>query len=243
MALSREFAARGAIVCVSARRQDRLTRLVSELQDLGARAHAYACDVTDQEQLATTVDSIVSEHGKLDCTIANAGYAVGGRIESLDANDWRKQFDVNVVGLAMTAKYSLAELRRSNGRLVLIGSVSSMLSIAKSGAYSASKSAVRAIGQTLSVELAGSGVTCTTIHPGYVATEIAMVDNAGVMREDRQDRRPPKLMWSAEKAAKAIVSAVGRRKREYVFTTHGKVGGYLGRHFPGVVHFAQTCRR
>jgi len=239
-ALAQEFSKRGAIVCISARRRERLEELAGQIVEAGGRAHAYPCDVTDEEALEGTVQSIVADHGRLDCAIANAGFAVGGGIESLSAQDWHRQLDVNVIGAAMTAKYALAELRESNGRMVFIGSIMSMMSAAKNGAYSASKFAVRSIGQTLSLELHGSGASCTTIFPGYVSTEIAMVDNAGVFHEEREDRRPAKLMWPADKAARVIVNAIARRKREYVFTGHGKLGGYMGRHFPGIVHFAQT---
>lgn len=239
-ALAREFANRGAIVCVSARRKERLAYLVRELQDEGLRAAAYPCDVSDEEQLAQTVRSIVADHGRLDCAVANAGLAIGGRIETLSADEWRRQLDVNVVGVAMTAKYALSELRASGGRLALVGSVMSMMSTAKSGPYAASKFAVRAIGQTLSLELHGSGVSCTTIHPGFVASEINKVDNQGVYHEDARDRRPARLLWPTDKAARVMADAIARRKREYVFTAHGKVGGYAGRHFPGLVHFALT---
>lgn len=240
--LAREFAAAGAIVCLSARRKERLEALLEEIEAKGGKAFAYPCDVTVEHELAEVVQAIVSDHGKLDCAIANAGYAVGGRIESLKADEWRRQFEVNVIGCAMTAKYALSELRRSKGRMVLIGSIMSMMSSKKAGAYSASKHAVRSIGQTLSLELHGSGVSCTTIHPGYVASEIAQVDNQGRFDQEREDRRPSKLMWTPEKAAPVMLKAIARRKREFVFTGHGKFGGYMGRHFPGILHFAQTRR-
>lgn len=241
-AMALEFASRGAIVCLSARRRERLEELVAKIESSGGRAQAFPCDVTSEQAVAETVSAIVASHGRLDCAVANAGFAVGGRIESLSAEDWRRQFDVNVVGVAMTAKYALAELRQTNGRLALVGSIMSMVSAAKTGAYCASKYAVRSLGQTLSVELHGSGASCTTIHPGYVSSEIALVDNEGVFHEDREDRRPAKLMWPADRAARVMVSAIAKRKREFVFTGHGKVGGYLGRHLPGLVHFAQTRR-
>ncbi len=239
-ALAREFAGLGAIVCVSARRQGRLDEVVAAIVEEGGKAFAYQCDVTDEKAQEACVQSIVSEHGKLDCAIANAGFSVGGRIEKLEAEDWRRQLEVNVIGCVMTAKYALPELRQSKGRMVLIGSIMAMMSSPKAGAYSASKHAVRSIGQTLSLELHGSGVSCTTIHPGYVATEIAQVDNEGIFDEERIDKRPAKLMWSADRAAAVMVKAIARRKREYVFTGAGKFGGYMGRHFPGLVHFAQT---
>jgi len=124
--------------------------------------------------------------------------------------------------------------------MVLIGSVASMLATPGMGAYSASKSAVRAIGQALAVELHGTGVTCTTIHPGYIESEIAQVDNQGRFDASREDRRPQNLMWPADKAARVMVDAIAKRKRECTFTGHGKVGAFAGRHMPALVHFGLT---
>jgi len=147
---------------------------------------------------------------------------------------------LDVIGVAMTARYAIPHLRERKGRLVLVGSISSMMSTPGVGAYSASKYAVRAIGQALAVELHGSGVTCTTIHPGYIESEIAQVDNQGRFDASREDRRPKNLMWSADRAARTMVDAVAARKREHTFTGHGKVGAFAGRHMPSLIHFGLT---
>jgi NAD(P)-dependent dehydrogenase (short-subunit alcohol dehydrogenase family) len=238
--LALTFADQGADVAVSARRVDRLHEVVAEIEGRGRRGLAVACDVTDEDQLQSAVSEVVERLGALDVAVANAGFGVGGLIEELDAGAWRRQLEVNVVGLAMTARHALPHLRDRQGRLALVGSVSSMVPMPGSGAYSASKAAVRMIGQTLSMELHGSGVSCTTIHPGFVDSDIARVDNQGVYHPEREDRRPQKLMWPTDKAARVMVRAIAKRRREYVFTGHGKVGGFVGRHWPGLVHFALT---
>lgn len=103
------------------------------------------------------------------------------------------------------------------------------------GAYGASKAAVNSIGKTLQVELKNSGVSCTTLHPGFVVSEIARVDNDGVWHPDRPDPRPSNLMWPTDKAAKVMVRAILKRKRNYVFTGHGRILVWLQRWFPGLV--------
>lgn len=236
--LARRFAEEGATLALSARRQSRLDELGRELRDRGTNALVVPCDVRDEVAVEKTVERIVGELGRLDVAVADAGFAVTGRIETLGAEDWKRQLDTNVVGLAMTARYALPALRKTGGRLVLVGSVASMVPTPGSGAYSASKAAVRAIGQTLAVECAGSGVTVTTIHPGFVHSEIAQVDNFGEHHADRKDRRPAQWMWSTGRAARVMVRAIHSRKREYVFTGHGKAGAFLGRHTPGLVHWA-----
>ncbi len=237
-ALALELARQGADVAVSGRREARLEEVAEEIRALGRRAIAVPCDVTDEESIADAVERVDLDLGGIDVAVANAGWAVNGRISEMTADQWRRQLDVNVVGVALTAKHAIPYLEKSRGRLALVGSIAAFLGLAQNGAYAASKWAVRAIGQTLSIELAGTGVSCTTIHPGFVESEIAQVDNEGVYREKRKDRRPQQLMWTADAAARTMASAIYRRKREHVFTGHGKLGAFMGQHFPGIAVFA-----
>ncbi len=235
-----EFARQGARVAVSGRRKDRLDEVVSEVEQLGAEGLAVPCDVTVEAEVEAAVAQILDHWSRLDVAVANAGFGVSGKVEELTADDWRRQFDVNVVGAAITARHAIPALRETKGRLGLTGSVAGLMASPGAGAYHASKYALRALGQVLSLELDGSGVTCTTIHPGFVESEIAQVDNEGNFREDWTDRRPAALMWPTDKAAKVMVAAIRKRKREYVFTAHGKAAAFLGKHAPGVLHFAMT---
>ena len=238
--LALQLAREGADVAVSARREERLRDVVREIEELGQRALAVPCDVVDDEAVQQAVATVVERLGGLDVAVANAGIGVSGSFDKLTAPQWRRQFDVNVHGLVSTARHALPHLRERNGRLVLIGSVVAFFSTKDYSAYCASKFAVRAIGLCLAQELHGTGVSCTTIHPGFVESEIAQVDNDGVFHPDRPDRRPQKLMWPTDRAARVMARAIHRRKREYVFTGHGKLGAWIGQHMPGFVHFAVT---
>jgi NAD(P)-dependent dehydrogenase (short-subunit alcohol dehydrogenase family) len=233
-ALALEMARQGARVAVSGRREDRLRAVVEALEASGRPALAVPCDVTEEAQVAAAADRVAEAFGGLDVAVANAGFSVGGPVETLTAEEWRRQLDVNVVGAALTAKHALPYLRERRGRLALVGSVAAFLGLGRSAAYCASKAALRALGQSLSVELAGSGVTCTTLHPGFVESEIGQVDNAGVYRPEREDRRPRNLMWSAEDAARVMARAIHGRAQEQVFTGHGRAAAFFAQHFPRV---------
>jgi short-subunit dehydrogenase len=74
-----------------------------------------------------------------------------------------------------------------------------------------------------------------TVHPGYVESEIGRVDNEGRFDASRADTRPARLLWTAERAARVMLPAIARREREFVFTAHGKLGAFVGQHFPGIV--------
>jgi len=231
-----ELAKRGAHVAVTGRRLDRLEETCDAVEEQGVRALALPCDVRDEARLEEAVSKVVETLGRLDLAMANAGFSVGGRIEDLTAEDWRRQFDVNVVAAAMTARFALPELRRQRGRFVLVGSVAGFVPGPHFGAYHASKHAVRALGATLSTEIFGTGVSCTTAHPGFVESEIGQVDSLGKYDPNRRDKRPENLMWTAERAARVIIRAAEKRKREQVFTGHGKLGAFLGMHFPSLIY-------
>ncbi len=235
-ALALEFARQGADVAVSGRREGRLLETVAAVEAEGRRGLAVPCDVTDDAAVEAAVSAVILEFGKLDVAVANAGFGVAGRIETLPIEAWHRQFATNVFGVVSTLRHALPALRATQGRIALVASVAGMLPTPKSGAYASSKYAVRGIGQTLALELHGTGVSCTILHPGFVASEIAQVDNEGRFDGERRDPRPAKLMWTAEAAARVMVKAIAKRRREYTFTAHGKLGGFLGRHAPGLVH-------
>jgi NAD(P)-dependent dehydrogenase (short-subunit alcohol dehydrogenase family) len=237
-AMALEFAGQGALVAASARRAEKLDALVAEIESRGGKALAVPCDVTSEDQQRASVERIVGELGKLDVAIANAGFSASGHFEELSADDWNRQMQLNVSALAVTARQALPYLRQSGGRLVLIGSASAFVPVPRAAPYAASKAAVHSIGQTLQIELQGSGVTCTTIHPGFVESNIARVDRNGKFHPEARDPRPAGLMWPTDKAAKVMVSAIARRKKVYVFTGHGKLAYWIGRFFPGIARVA-----
>ncbi len=234
-ALALEFAREGASVAVSGRRAEKLTETVREIEGLGARAIAIPCNVTDESSITEAVRHVVEAFGAIDVVVANAGFSVMGRIEGLDLTYWKRQFDVNLFGLINTVRAALPELRRRRGRVVLIGSVAAFLVPPKGAVYSASKAAVRMVGEALSQELRGSGVSCTTVHPAYVETDIVRVDNDGRLHQGRKDPRPRWLVWKADKAAKKIVDASYRRRREVVISAYGKLAVGLSRFAPGLL--------
>lgn len=234
-AMALEFARHGGILAVSARQMEKLQEVVREIQAFGGRAKAYYCDVMDTPSVASCVDQIIEDFGRLDIAVANAGFGVIGKMEELSDLEWNRQFAVNVTGVAMTCKYALPYLRKTKGRLALVGSVAAFVPNPGISAYGASKAAIQNMGESLLVELTGSGVSCTTIHPGFVESNIARVDNSGILHPDRPDPRPANLMWPTEKAAQVMVKAILKRKKIVVFTGHGKVVVFLGKYFPSII--------
>ena len=234
-AMAFEWARLGYKVVLSARRKELLETVAHDIENSGGEALVIPVDIFKETSIETAVQQIISTWGRLDVVLANAGFGVFGSIEKLTATDWNRQLQGNVTGLALTVKYALPHLKQNKGHVGLVGSVGAYLPNFNFGAYGASKAGVHSIGLTLQVELMGTGVSCTTLHPGFVVSEIARVDNEGVWHPERVDPRPENLMWPTDKAAKVMVAAILKRKRNYVFTTHGKAFVWLQRWAPGLM--------
>lgn len=234
-ALAREFARRGADVALAARRLDRLEGQARELERGGVRALAVACDVTRDGDVERALATARATFGRIDVLVANAGFGVVGRVEQLSLDDYRRQFETNVFGVLRTVQAGLADVKRARGRVVIIGSVSGHIATPGSSPYAMSKFAVRALAEALGHELARDGVSVTLISPGFVDSEIRRVDNRGVLDEAAPEPVPSWLMVPTARAARQIVSAVVRRRREAVITGHGRVSVFLQRHAPWLV--------
>jgi short-subunit dehydrogenase len=234
-ALATEFARRGADVVLAARRTDRLEALAAVIRVRGRKALVVACDVTRDGDLEAAAARTREAFGRIDVVVANAGFGVVGPVERLSVDDYRRQFETNVFGVLRTLYATLPDLRQTRGRFAIIGSVSGHVSAPGSSAYAMSKFAVRALAEALRPEVRRSGVAVTLISPGFVESEIRLVDNQGALRTGTRDAVPAWLRMPAEAAARKIVTAIERRRREAVITGHGKALVFLSRHFPGLM--------
>jgi short-subunit dehydrogenase len=231
-ALAREFARQGADVVLLARRRDRLEALAKEIEGSGRRALALTADVTVDGDLERAVAATQTTLGRLDVVVANAGFGVVGPVERLALDDYRRQFETNVFGVLRTSRAAMTLLKAARGRLVIIGSVAGHIATAGSSPYAMSKFAVRGLAEALGYELWPDGVSVTLVSPGFVESEIRRVDNTGVLRGEVREPLPAWLVVPAPRAARQIVRAVARRRREVVVTGHGKLAVFLQRHVP-----------
>lgn len=234
-ALAREFARQGADVVLAARRLDRLRALAAEIEAQGRRALAVACDVTVDGEVERAAAAALEALGRIDVVVANAGFGVVGRVDRLALDDYRRQFETNVFGVVRTIRATLDHLEKTGGRLVIVGSVAGHIAAPGSSPYAMSKFAVRALAESLGHELRPRGVSVTLASPGFVESEIRRVDNHGRLREDARESIPRWLRMPAERAARHIVRATARRRREIVITRVGKVTVFLQRHAPWLV--------
>ncbi|GAC1325284.1 MAG: SDR family NAD(P)-dependent oxidoreductase [Mycobacteriales bacterium] len=163
-ATARRLAKEGFEVVLGARRVDRLEQLAAEI---GARA--IALDVTDEASVAAFADGVP----EVAVLVNNAGGAVGlDPIAGASVEDWRRMYDVNVLGtLRMTKALLPALIASGDGYVVNIGSTAGHIVYEGGAGYTAAKHAVAAMTETLRLELVAEPVRITEIAPGMVATE------------------------------------------------------------------------
>jgi NADP-dependent 3-hydroxy acid dehydrogenase YdfG len=236
-AVARELALHGANLVLAARRRQALEALAAEL---GGRVRTLAVevDVTRDGSVEEAVAAAERDLGGLDVAIANAGFAVTGRLDRLGLDDYRRQLETNVFGVLRTIYAVLPALKRSRGQLAIMGSVSGHVPVPGLSPYTMSKFAVRALAETLHDELERDGVGVTLLSPGFVVSDIGHVDNQGRRHEADGSRVPAWLRMPTDEAARQIVAAVETRQREAVITTHGRLGVFVYRHAPWLVHAA-----
>ena len=233
--LAREFVKHGFRVALCARRTDRLNGLVEELKKMGGESIALTCDVTNTESLQSAVQKTIETFGKIDVVIANAGYAAWGYFEDLCLDDYKRQFDTNMIGVLDTIYQTLPELKKTKGRLAIMSSVSGHVPLSMTTAYTMSKHAVKALSLGLRQELKKDGVSVTLISPGFIDSEIYFIDIKGNKNDEKLAKVNPSLIMPVEKAAPKMAKAILKRKRERIITAHGWLGVQLYRFFPSLV--------
>lgn len=156
-----------------------LDETVAQVKALGRRIVAAQCDVRDYEAMKAVVDGGVTELGRLDIVIANAGLAAGGApIQAIDERLWRDSIDVNLTGTWLTTKVSVAHIIDGGrgGAIVLTSSVGGLKAHPFVGNYVAGKHGMVGLMRTLAVELAEHRIRVNSIHPTQVNTPMMMND-------------------------------------------------------------------
>jgi NAD(P)-dependent dehydrogenase (short-subunit alcohol dehydrogenase family) len=176
-ALAEEFVGSGHRVVATARRQETIEDLA------GPAVLIHQLDVTDSGSAAEAVAAAVEWGEGLDMVVNNAGFGLIGPAAELDLAEFRGQLETNLIGaLRMVQAVVPHMVEQGSGRIVNIGSVSGLAPTPFGGAYSASKAALHALGDSLRIELAPFGVEVLTVQPGAVATCFAETSLRGLDR-------------------------------------------------------------
>jgi NADP-dependent 3-hydroxy acid dehydrogenase YdfG len=173
------LAAQGAAVAVAARRKDRLDELVSRISGDGGTALAIEADVTSQDQAKGAVERTVSELGRLDTLVNNAGVMLLGPIVDAPTEEWDRMIALNLQGLLYCSHAAIPHLLgaaqdspRGVADLINISSVAGRVARMGSGVYNLTKWGVGAFSESLRQEVTRRGVRVSLVEPGAVDTEL-----------------------------------------------------------------------
>jgi short-subunit dehydrogenase len=234
--LAYKLAEEGAWLSLAARDADKLQEVANTCSHLGGKVIVIPTDVSDKLQCKNLIDTKTDKYGRIDTLINNAGFAVASRFTDMkDLAVFEKIMQVNFLGGVYCTHYALPHLIKSNGRIVAVSSLRGRLPSGTADGYGASKHAMSEFYASLRNELSETGVTVTVIYPSWVKTGItgralkADGTQKGVVSSHERKGMP------ADKCAKLIVAAAGRRKREVVMTFEGKLGLWLRLIVPSVV--------
>lgn len=205
--LAKRLADEGAVLAVTARRQDKLDTLAAEITAQGGRCLALAADATDEAAAAAAVDAVVEHFGRLDMIYLNAGGAPALDMRVMTAGQvnacMRSNYDV-VVNYLFPALRQM--VKQGGGHVGHTNSLAGLLGVPLQGPYCAAKAAAILLIDTCRMEFRRAGIGFTTVYPGFVATEIT----AG-------DGMPAPLEISTDKAVDHILHALRHQKPDYLF--------------------------
>jgi NAD(P)-dependent dehydrogenase (short-subunit alcohol dehydrogenase family) len=223
-ATARRLKAAGFEVYAVARRVERMQPLAE------AGVHVFGMDLTDDASMVAGIDRIVAEQGRLDVLVYNAGYGSYGAVEDVPIDEARRQFEVNVFGLARLTQLVLPHMRRDGsdplerrGRIVNVSSIGGKFYEPLGAWYHATKFAVEGFSDSLRMELAPHGIDVIIIEPGPIRTEWNEISRQSLVQTsaggayEAQAKRVTRVLARAERplmssgpdtVAKKIVSAV-----------------------------------
>src|SRR5215207_4540777 len=151
-----------------------------QLADLGVRTRPV--DITDDASMVALVEAIIADTGRIDVLVNNAGYGLYGALEDVPIEEARRQFEVNVFGLARLTQLVLPQMRaRRSGRIVNISSIGGKMYEPLGAWYHATKFAVEGLSDSLRVELEPHGVHVIVIEPGAIRTEWAGISSESAL--------------------------------------------------------------
>ena len=168
-----EFARAGADVAICSRKLEHLEPVSKAIHDLGRRTFAMAVDVRQEEQVKAIVERAVSEWGRLDVMVNNAGASFRSKPEDISINGWNTVVGINLNGVFLGCKWAGKQMmqQKTGGVIVNISSIAGVYGSTMMSHYGAAKSAVITLTRELGVAWGRKGIRVNCIAPGPVETE------------------------------------------------------------------------
>lgn len=181
LATAKAFAKAGASLVLVGRHIDTIQKSAKELENLGIKVLAIACDVAKEEQVKHMMDEIVASFGKLDFAYNNAG-VMSRNTETSDftTDEWNLVMNINLTGMRNCMKYQLLQMKKQGyGAIVNCSSMGGLKGAKGLSAYSASKFGILGLTRSAALEYAGEGIRINAVCPGFVHTPMEKTVSGG----------------------------------------------------------------
>ncbi|SEW49629.1 SDR family oxidoreductase [Chitinophaga arvensicola] len=209
LATAKILSAQGAIVSLGARRIERLTPLVEEINSRGGKALARRTDVSVREDVLALVADTVAAFGKVDVMVNNAGVMPLSLIEDLKFEEWNQMIDVNVKGVLYGIAAVLPYFKQQrSGQVINVSSLAGHMVAPTSAVYSATKAAVLMLSEGFRQEVKPYNIRTTVVSPGLVESELSHTISAVEVKVAIDELR--KLSIPAENIANAIAYVISQ---------------------------------
>lgn len=219
LAMAKVFAEYGANVVLAARSGDKLGEIANQIGD---KALAVQCDVSDEKQCQNLVNETVRVFGGVDILINNAGLSMRALFDDVDLSVMHKLMDVNFWGCVNCTKYALPYIQKANGSIVGISSVAGFHGLPARAGYSASKYAMHGFLETIRVENLYKKVHVMLVAPGFTESNVRFSALTADGSAQGQSPRAEGKMMTANEVAIRVVKGVAKRKRMVVMDFEGK---------------------
>jgi 3-hydroxy acid dehydrogenase/malonic semialdehyde reductase len=190
LACAHLFAKAGARLILLARREDNLRNLATQLKsEYNAQSLIFAADICEHSAVEKICAGLTSPWSEIDVLINNAGLALGkDKVQAALLDDWEKMIDTNIKGLLYLTHALLPNmLKRNQGHIINLGSISGRQVYIGGAVYCATKHAVKAFSDALRLDLSGNAIRVSCIEPGMVETEFSQVRFKGDTVRSKQE--------------------------------------------------------
>ncbi|HIN05304.1 MAG TPA: glucose 1-dehydrogenase [Dehalococcoidia bacterium] len=200
--MAKLFAQEGASVVIGDVLEDEGKQVEAAINETGANCLFVRLNVTDETQWQQAVAATATRFGKLDILINNAGIYRTNKIENTSVEEWDQVLAINGKGVFLGTKAAIPEMRKAGGGSIInLSSVAGLVGSADSGAYNASKGAVRLLTKSTAIQYAKEGIRANSIHPGTIETPMTADLLSGEGRRDRINRTPLRRLGRADDEA------------------------------------------